>query len=158
MIAASTPSERLARSREHLRQALSGKSSVSASPPGESPADRPAAWWQSLAALPGASIAIEAVQKWWARHPLCATTQMAFTAARAVVQPIAQRHPWALVLGAGLVGGLLAWRRPWGWVLKPALFAGLAQQLLISSLKAQVQHAQAGELKANIPRPAQTTP
>ena len=130
------PGERLAQSRERLRQALSGASSSggAASSPG-----RPAAWWQGLAALPGAGIAIDAVQQWWARHPLRATTQMAFHAARGAVQPIAQRHPWALVLGAGLVGGLLAWRRPWGWVLKPALFAGLAQQLLISSLKAQVR-------------------
>jgi hypothetical protein len=133
---ARTPSERLALSRERLRQALSGASSASgaASSPGQ-----PAAWWKGLAALPGAAIAIDAVQQWWARHPLRATTQIAFSAARGVVQPIAQRHPWALVLGAGLIGGLLAWRRPWGWVLKPALFAGLAQQLLISSLKAQAQ-------------------
>jgi hypothetical protein len=131
-----TPSERLAQSRERLRQALSGATSASgaSSSPG-----RPAAWWQGLAALPGAGIAIDAVQQWWARHPLRATTQIAFSAARGAVQPIAQHHPWALVLGAGLIGGLLAWRRPWSWVLKPALFAGLAQQLLISSLKAQVR-------------------
>ena len=131
-----TPGERLAQSRERLRQALSGATSATGE---SSSAGRPAAWWQSLAALPGAGIAIDAVQQWWARHPLRATTQIAFNAARGAVHPIAQRHPWALVLGAGLVGGLLAWRRPWGWVLKPALFAGLAQQLLISSLKAQVR-------------------
>ena len=130
-----TPSERLAQSREHLRQALSGADSA----PGEASPGRRAAWWQSLAALPGAGIAIDAVQQWWARHPLRAPTQIAFNAARGVVQPIAQRHPWALVLAAAVVGGLLARRRPWGWILKPALFAGLAQQVLISSLKAQVQ-------------------
>jgi len=134
-MAASTPSERLAQSRERLRQALSGPSST----PGESSAGRPAPWWQSLAALPGAGIVIDAVEQWWARHPLRVTAQIALDAARGAVQPIAQRHPWALVLGAGLVGGLLVGRRPWGWVLKPALFAGLLQQLLISSLKAQAQ-------------------
>jgi len=136
MSAAQTPAERLALSRERLRRALSGAAPTSGEEgggPGTS-----SAWWDELRALPGAGIVIEAAQQWWAGHPLRINTLMALSAAQAVVQPLARRHPLALVSGAFLIGGLLAWRRPWGWI-KPALFAGLLPQLLIASLKAQSQ-------------------
>jgi hypothetical protein len=42
-----------------------------------------------------------------------------------------------LVLGALVLGGMLAWSRPWRWILKPALFAGLMAQLS-AKLMAQV--------------------
>ena len=43
----------------------------------------------------------------------------------------------AMVLGAVVLGGVLAWSRPWRWILKPALFAGLLAQLS-AKLVAQV--------------------
>jgi hypothetical protein len=130
-----SPVERLARSREQLRHALAGTSAMA-----DEPGPRPA-WWHELRALPGTGILADAVQQWWARHPLRATTLVAVNAAQAVVQPLARSHPLTLVTGAFVVGALLAWRRPWGWILKPALFAGLVPQLLIASLKAQAQQA-----------------
>jgi hypothetical protein len=130
-----SPVERLVRSREHLRHALAGTSAMT-----HAPAPRPA-WWHELRTLPGAGIVVDAVQQWWTRHPLRATTLVVVDAAQAVVQPLARNHLLALVTGAFVVGALLAWRRPRGWILKPALFAGLLPQLLIASLKAQAQQA-----------------
>lgn len=135
-----TPAERLARSRERLRLALNGLPPASDDPQAAQQAAAAAApWWDKLAALPGASIVIEAAQQWWARHPLRANIVLAFNATQAVVKPVAQRHPVALVAAAFVIGGLLAWQRPWRWILRPALFAGLLPQLLISSMTAQAQ-------------------
>jgi len=133
---ARTPAERLALSRDKLRHALAGTAEADAST--GSSFNRP--WWQELRALPGAGIVIEAVQQWWARHPVRAPALLALNTAQAVVQPLARKHPLALVAGAFVVGGLLVWRRPRGWILKPALFAGLLPQLLIASLKSHSQH------------------
>lgn len=141
MNTATTPAERLMQSRERLRLALNGLPPAPDDPEATQQTARAAApWWAKLAALPGAGIVIEAAQQWWARHPLRANILLGFNATQAVVQPIAQRHPVALVAAAFVVGGLLAWRRPLGWLLKPALFAGLLPQLLISSLTAHSKH------------------
>jgi hypothetical protein len=140
MITAATPAERLTHSRERLRLALNGLPPAPDDPEAAQQTARAAApWWAQLAALPGAAIVIEAAQQWWARHPLRANILLVFNAAQAVVQPVAQRHPVALVAAAFVIGGLLAWRLPLRWLLKPALFAGLLPQLLISSITAQAQ-------------------
>lgn len=138
MSPAATPVERLTQSRERLRLALNGLPPPPDDPDAAQQAARAAApWWAKLAALPGAGIVIEAAQQWWARHPLRANIVLAFNATQAVVLPVAQRHPVALVAAAFIIGGLLAWRRPQGWLLKPALFAGLLPQLLVASLNAR---------------------
>jgi|APDOM4702015248_1054824.scaffolds.fasta_scaffold95284_3 hypothetical protein len=140
MNTAATPAERLTKSRERLRLALNGSPPAPDDPDAAQQAAHAAApWWEKIAALPGAAIVIEAAQQWWARHPLRANILLAFSATQAVVQPIAQRHPVALVAAAFVFGGLLAWYRPLGWLLKPALFAGLLPQLLVASLNARPQ-------------------
>ena len=131
-----TPAERLALSRERLRHVLAGTADATADRRGTYGAGP---WWRELRALPGAGIVIDAVQQWWARHPLRATTLVALNAAQAVVQPLARTHPLALIAVAFVVGAVLTQRRPRNWVLKPALFAGLLPQLLIASLKSQAQ-------------------
>lgn len=142
MIPPQTPVERLRQSRERLRHALAGTSEATAGG-GTAAGAAPSAWWNELRGLPGAGIVFDAVQQWWARHPLRVTTLVAVNAAQAVIRPLAHSHPLALVTGAFVVGGLLAWRRPWGWIFQPALFAGLLPQLLIASLKSQTQQVAA---------------
>jgi len=50
-------------------------------------------------------------------------------ALQAAVQPVAQRNPLALVLGAAVAGVVLVWSRPWRWLLSPALLATLLPQI-----------------------------
>lgn len=125
-----SPAERLVLTRERLRLALQGAGS-----------DKPNAdssglpWLDSLAAIPGAGALVATAARWWAQHRLSVATKAVSDAAKAVVQPLAQRHPLGLVLGALLLGGLLAWSRPWRWFLTPALFAGLLPRLLSTLLE-----------------------
>jgi len=101
--------DRLLQSRERLRQALRNK-------PNPQDAAKPAAsgsttaWMEGLMANPSINLIAAAL--------------------KAVVQPTAQRHPLGLVLGALVVGGLLAWSRPWRWILTPALLASVMPQLM----------------------------
>ncbi len=142
------PVLRLALSRERLRQALHGAPSADSAQ--VSPAA--ASWWS--AAMPVAGIAIEAAQQWWARHPLRPSTLLALSAAQAIVKPLAQRHPLALVCGAAVVGGLLVWQRRWAlrFTLSSTLWAGLLPHLLLATLAARA------DVKASTPTPERTTP
>jgi hypothetical protein len=125
-----TPSERLTLSRERLRLALRD---ISASPGSASSARASGvglAWLDSLKSIPAASIVIEAVRSWWAQHPWRVSSVLASEVVKTVVQPMAQRHPLGLVVGALLLGGVLAWARPWRFILTSSVFAGLLSQLL----------------------------
>ncbi len=126
-----TPSERLSRSREQLRLALQGTEAAAGANTRQG-RSMGTTWLDTLQAIPGAGLVVEALGSWWARHPLRVTALVAATAATAVVKPIAQRHPVGLVSGAFVLGGLFALSRAWRWrwVVQPALFAGLAQHLL----------------------------
>lgn len=130
-----TPAERLAASREHLRLAL--HETGPARPDDSDAARDPCAGMASVGGLrspPAAQVVIEAIDLWWDRHPLPATSLVAVEAVKAVLAPPAQRHPLLLVAGAFVAGGLLARARPWRWGFKSALFAGLLPQLLATSL------------------------
>lgn len=128
-------SERLALSRERMREALQGR------PPGRSGetsgaegAGRSASWMDSLKSLPMTSILIDAVSSWWARHPLRVAVVVGSSTVKALAQPIAERNPLGLVLGTAVLGAVVVWSRPWRWLLKPALFAGFLPQLLAQAL------------------------
>jgi hypothetical protein len=86
-------------------------------------------WLDSLNAMPGGAVLIHAVTLWWSKQPLRAVGLAAADAAKAVLQPIAQRHP-LVVAGAFALGGALAWSRPWRWVSKPVVLSGLLAPLL----------------------------
>lgn len=119
-IATVTAAEHLAASRERLRLGLTARAAA----PGAAPAPGPApAWLAPLMANPAAALALQAARTWWSGHPLHALGQGAAAAADAALRPVARRHPIALVLGAGLLGGLLVWSRPWRWLPSPALLA-----------------------------------
>ncbi len=126
--------DRLAESRARVRDALL----VIAKPPQRASAGAThslfgatgTAWLDSLKTAPGVSIIVEAINAWWMRHPLRLASGVAVDAARAALQPVAQKNPVALVLGALVLGAVVAWSRPWRWIARPALLAGLAPQLL----------------------------
>ncbi len=129
------PAERLVLSRERLRLAMAppvaraGSSGAARNPIG--------AWFDDLKANPVSAMLIDAVTRWWARHPLRLAGMVAAGATTAVVRPMAQRYPLGLVVAALVIGGLLAWSRPWRWLLTPALLAGFVPRMF-SSLMAMV--------------------
>ena len=161
--------DRLALSREHLRQALlTATGSAAARPRATSStahmasatadgAGSPlaAAWLDRLAESPAARVVVEALRVWWCRHPLRLGLRLAAGAVDAVVQPVARKHPLGLVLGAALAGALLAWTRPWRWApraaLAPALLAGLLPQLLSQALAQVPPGAWAAMLSSLLP-------
>lgn len=130
-----SPYARLAQSREQLRIALQGPTADAAPGGGQRAASKTPAWLDALQSSPGVHILIDAAGQWWARHPLRAAATVATIAATAAVHPIAQRHPFGLVAGAAIFGGLVVWCRPWRWS-KPALLAGVLPQLLLAAVRA----------------------
>ena len=124
--------ERLALSRERLRRAM-----VAGGPRSGASADRDdkhPGWLQGLRSIPGSEVLIEALQSWWAQHPLRVAGTVAADAANAVMRPLAQRHPMGLALAALVLGGVLVRSRAWRWFLTPALFAGLLPQLFSKAM------------------------
>ncbi|HEV7913517.1 MAG TPA: hypothetical protein VGP22_07100 [Albitalea sp.] len=131
--ASTTATQRLAASRERMRQwMLQGdrrhearRRVQAAAEAGDAPA-----WMDRLRTVPVLGVVIDAMAAWWSHHPL----QPAASLARGIVQdamaPLARRHPIATVFGAFAIGVALVRWRPWRWLAKPALFAGLTTQIL----------------------------
>lgn len=84
---------------------------------------------QRVLELPAIGSVIESLSEWWSHHPLRPVAQVASEASTAVVKPLAQHNPIALVVAAAAVGACLVWSRPWRWMFRSALFAGLVPQL-----------------------------
>ncbi len=63
-------------------------------------------------------------------HPMQKALNTAAVTAELVLQPIAQAHPYRLVLGAALAGALLVRTRPWRCLSASALMASLVPQLV----------------------------
>ena len=120
-----TACERIEISRARLRAAMSPAPEPAA---GSEPHDT--GWLHRLKQMPTVALVLESFDAWWSGHPLRAAGQVAAQASSAIARPVAGRHPYALVLVAGVVGALLAWTRPWRWAFRPALLAGLAPQLV----------------------------
>ena len=125
-----TPSERLTLSRERLRLAMRDIAAPARHAASSRTSGTRLAWLDSLKSIPVAGIVIQAVRSWWAEHPWRVASLLAGETVKTVVQPLAQRHPLRLVVGAILLGGALAWARPWRLLFTSSLLAGLLPQLL----------------------------
>jgi hypothetical protein len=90
---------------------------------------------ERVKALPGAALLLESIEHWWAEHPLRAAGSLAEEASRRYVGPIAERNPYAVIVGGAVFGALLVASRPWRWLLRPALLFGLVPQIAASVLK-----------------------
>jgi hypothetical protein len=126
-------------------EATGGASSAAASARRRARRKAQPSWLRQLRANPMAAICIDVLQEWWTQHPLQATARVAEVAARTALEPVARRHPIALVGTAAAAGALLVWARPWRWLLKPGLAAGIATQLtarLVSRLMDAQDNAQ----------------
>ncbi|RZL00590.1 MAG: hypothetical protein EOP36_15085 [Rubrivivax sp.] len=129
---------RLQQSRERIRQWLTHEdddceedSDASDHPIG----DQMHAWMKELREHPMLSSAVNAVQGWWQSHPWRPATHLAGGLFREALQPIAVKHPLALVLVAAAVGGSLVWFRPGRGLVKSLLLKGVVSQSVLGLVK-----------------------
>lgn len=87
-------------------------------------------WFDSLKSMPGGAVLMHAVNIWWSKQPLRAVAAASVNAVKIIILPIAQRHPFALVIGAFALGSTVVWSQPWRWVSKPIVLSGLLAPLL----------------------------
>jgi len=127
--------EQLAQSRERLRLALRQVTSPSNTSPDLHSGSSNTDWLSSLNALPGTKVLLEALHSWWDRQPMQVALKLASDAALVVLQPMAHRHPYRLVIISAAVGAAVALIRPWRWLSATALLAGFIPKLLSESLK-----------------------
>ncbi|MEO6410216.1 MAG: hypothetical protein ABIO45_15890 [Burkholderiaceae bacterium] len=129
-----TPVERLALSREQIRESIAGvglpSRRVDRAELGAASTSLQSLFDKAVK-LPGVNAIVDAAQSWWRYHPWRAVGAVAADAGRLAVAPVANRHPVALVLGAALVGALLLRWGPWRWVAKRTLIAGFVPSLAI---------------------------
>lgn len=132
--------ERLHQSRQKMRdQMLALNASSAQAQATRQRSDQSSALLATLTALPVLGPLIHSAVSWWADHPLHAVADLFIrpnaSATGPIKQPLTQRHPWALLLGAVAVGALLMWARPWRFgLLRRAVYAGVVPQMINSLL------------------------
>lgn len=89
----------------------------------------------ALTALPVMGPLLKDVVRWWEDHPLRALADLFARPAASTTEPLTQRHPWAMLIGAAAAGALLMWARPWRFsFLRRAVYGGLLPQVMTSLL------------------------
>ena len=131
--------QRMEDSRSCIRRALAsspiGQSNDAAHPP-----SKVGDLLVTLRAVPAARVLMDAISAWWAMQPVGKIVTLGAAATTTLMKPVAQRHPYALVVGALLFGGALAWSKPWRWLMRPTplahwlprFAAGVAAQIPLS--------------------------
>ncbi|MGH6645657.1 hypothetical protein [Aquabacterium sp.] len=128
---------RLQQSRERIRQWLSHEDEESDEDgsPDHPISDQFQAWMKDLRDHPMLSSAFNAVQGWWESHPWRPATHLAGGLFREALQPVAMKHPLALVLVAAAIGGSLVWFRPGRGLVKSLLLKGVVSQSVLGLIK-----------------------
>ena len=129
-----SPCERLAASRERLRQAMQQSPHTGASS-GNTPESLLGGLLGHLQTGPGLGLVVDVLQAWWQKQPMRMALLLGSETSKMLLQPVAQRHPYTLVLAAAALGGLTVVLRPWRWISPPALLAGLMPQILSEVMK-----------------------
>ena len=122
--------DRLADTRNQLRLAIRDGQGSARPMAGSQPTGWLGKLWGRWKSSPGARPLVQGVDAWAARSPLPAAARLAADALDATLRPLAQRHPWRLVMGAFVLGGLFAWSRPWRRIVSPALVVAVLPRLL----------------------------
>jgi hypothetical protein len=127
-----SPCERLATSRERLRQALLQAQSGEAT----------GADTQGLLGLlghlqtgAGEGLGVAMLKAWWQKQPLHVVGLLALKSTQLLVQPVARRHPYALVFTAAAAGAAVMLLRPWRAMSRSAWLSSLLPQLLSEAVK-----------------------
>ena len=129
MSAVPSACERLAQSRERLRYVLGHADSRPAADGTNAESATPR-WLAGASATPEITLLFDLLQSWWRKQPLHVVLTLAVQAATAALQPTAERHPYRLVLGAAVLGGVLALLRPWRWISSTAVLATFLPRIL----------------------------
>jgi hypothetical protein len=127
-------SRRLEQSRTGIRRALRDQGGSAKSPTDYFNQTALLGWMAGVREMPGADVMIQALQTWWKQHPLRATSASVWNIAKTAIQPVAQRHPAALMAAAVAVGAVVAVTRPWRWLFQPAMLAAVMPHIVNSIL------------------------
>lgn len=103
--------------------------------PGHALPEQWQAWMRELREHPMLSSTFNALQGWWESHPWRPATHLAGGLVREAIQPLASKHPWALVLVAAAIGGSLVWFRPGRGLVKSLLLKGVVSQSVLGLAK-----------------------
>jgi len=135
MNSATTPEQRLALSRQALRLALQPRATADAAPQGATGAPTDAAAATPWVDIPGATTLFQWLRDSWQLHPARSAYKAGVEAGNAVLHPVAQRHPLALVAGALAIGAFLAWAVPWRRALRPTTLVAWLMPVIIGAIK-----------------------
>ncbi len=127
--------ERLAQSRERLRQAMQQIGSRPGEPGSAGVNGVLGDLLGSLQAPTSGSLVGDLLQAWWRKQPLRVALLLAGEAIQVLLQPVARRHPYALVAGAATAGALVVLARPWRWVSTTTLLASLWPQVISEAMR-----------------------
>lgn len=127
--------ERLAQSRERLRQAIQQAGNPSKGVAGAGLDSLLCGILDALQTTPGTRLLGDTVTAWWHKQPLHMALVLAEQGANALAKPVARRHPYTLVLGASAAGALLVLARPWRWIPWNALTTSLLPQIMSAAVK-----------------------
>ncbi len=71
---------------------------------------------------------------WWASPHWAMAFKLADHATKAVLQPVTQHHPYALVLAAAAIGAATVLARPGRWLSAPLLLASVLPSVLAQAI------------------------